>query len=145
MNLKEYKKAKATFMKKAQVVLAEEFKAFFAKNPQIDSLRWTQYTPYFNDGEECIFSRSEFDARVVLDKKSKNEVGTAEVISATETDDDGFIAGWDIDGDTPLGKTLGDFEETFASVDDVFKEAFGDHVQVVATRKGFKVEDYEHE
>ena len=39
----------------AEVVLKEITKAFFDKYPQAECLVWTQYTPYFNDGEECIF------------------------------------------------------------------------------------------
>ena len=33
----------------------ELFKSFFEENPEINSVQWTQYTPYFNDGEECVF------------------------------------------------------------------------------------------
>lgn len=29
---------------------------FVSNNPRIDALHWTQYTPYFNDGEPCVFS-----------------------------------------------------------------------------------------
>ncbi len=145
MDLKEYKKVKAKFMKEAQSVLAKEFKTFFTMHPDIDAVRWTQYTPHFNDGEPCEFGRHEFDARVIQ-KKGKDEIGTAELISATETDDEGFYEGWDIDGKTPLGKALSDLEDEFdGSVDDVFKEAFGDGVRVTATRKGFKVEEYDHD
>jgi hypothetical protein len=30
--------------------------AFFAVCPEIESVHWVQYTPYFNDGETCEFS-----------------------------------------------------------------------------------------
>jgi hypothetical protein len=30
-------------------------------------------------------------------------------------------------------------------MDDVFADVFGDHVKVIANRKGFVVKDYEHE
>ena len=29
---------------------------FFTECPDVDSVFWTQYTPYFNDGESCTFS-----------------------------------------------------------------------------------------
>lgn len=29
---------------------------FFRRNPDVHAIRWTQYTPYFNDGEACSFS-----------------------------------------------------------------------------------------
>lgn len=31
-------------------------KALFGKYPDLISFSWTQYTPYFNDGDECVFS-----------------------------------------------------------------------------------------
>ena len=36
--------------------IAEAFAPFFAANPNIDGIYWTQYTPYFNDGDPCEFS-----------------------------------------------------------------------------------------
>lgn len=32
------------------------FQELFAKYPRIGAVRWTQYTPHFNDGEPCVFS-----------------------------------------------------------------------------------------
>lgn len=29
-------------------------------DPRIEAVRWVQYTPYFNDGEPCVFSISEY-------------------------------------------------------------------------------------
>lgn len=31
------------------------FDEFFEKCPIIESIYWTQYTPYWNDGDECVF------------------------------------------------------------------------------------------
>jgi hypothetical protein len=31
-------------------------KDFFEKNSNIESIKWEQYTPFFNDGEDCFFS-----------------------------------------------------------------------------------------
>jgi hypothetical protein len=36
--------------------VAEYFRDAFAKFPKIVAVGWTQYTPYFNDGDECVFS-----------------------------------------------------------------------------------------
>lgn len=145
MDLKDYKKAKDKFMKGAQGALAKEFKVFFTKHPEIDGVRWTQYTPHFNDGDVCEFGRHEFGAKVTVLEKSKKELGTAELISAAETDEDGYYEGWDIDGKTPLGKAVSELDDTFSGVDDAFKAAFGDGVKVTATRTGFTVEDFDHD
>ena len=31
------------------------FKELFDKHPEVKSMQWAQYTPYFNDGEPCEF------------------------------------------------------------------------------------------
>lgn len=145
MNLKEFKKVKKDFMKDAQKVLAGEFKEFFDKYPEIDAIRWQQYTPHFNDGDACEFGRREFDVRV-QPNKTDPELGDAELIAGTETDDNGFYEGYGVDRGTPLGKALSKLENTLdEDCQDVFKAAFGDGVQVVATRKGFKVEETDHD
>src|SRR5688572_33247641 len=39
-----------------QSFLKEQFKNIFEEYPDLDRISWTQYTPYFNDGDECVFS-----------------------------------------------------------------------------------------
>lgn len=51
-----YKKVREEFVKKLEPQFAEVFASFFAENPNVGGVQWTQYTPYFNDGDECIFS-----------------------------------------------------------------------------------------
>lgn len=33
----------------------EQARELFQRIPEIEEFSWTQYTPYFNDGDECIF------------------------------------------------------------------------------------------
>jgi len=49
----EAKKAMETTAKSAFAEMAEEF---FEENPDIIAFGWTQYTPYWNDGDVCEFS-----------------------------------------------------------------------------------------
>lgn len=51
-----YKKVRADFVKQLEPQFAEVFASFFAENPNVGGVQWTQYTPYFNDGDECVFS-----------------------------------------------------------------------------------------
>jgi hypothetical protein len=41
--------------------IAEASASFFERNPGVHGFRWTQYTPYWMDGEECVFSANEPD------------------------------------------------------------------------------------
>ena len=39
----------------SQRLLNEGFAEIFEKYPKLLSFSWNQYTPYFNDGDECTF------------------------------------------------------------------------------------------
>lgn len=120
---------------------------------------WTQYTPYFNDGEECIFS-----------------AGTVWVARHEDVPDIGSYA-----LDVGFGGRLGEYEggnwqldETgcralvgaeykgpdqarydrcirlnnaieSGAFDDVLLAAFGDHAEITIRRDGITVEFYEHD
>ena len=47
------------FQTQAQNAFKEVVKEFFNTNTGINLVTWTQYTPYFNDGEACEFSVGE--------------------------------------------------------------------------------------
>jgi hypothetical protein len=49
----EYREAVDNITERDLVALTIDF---FLKNPNIASFTWDQYTPYFMDGEPCIFS-----------------------------------------------------------------------------------------
>ena len=44
------------FRKSATEKLKEFFVKFWEENPAIRAVTWTQYAPYFNDGDACVFS-----------------------------------------------------------------------------------------
>lgn len=44
------------FETKLQGMFKEIVTEFFNEAPEVGLVTWTQYTPYFNDGEECTFS-----------------------------------------------------------------------------------------
>ena len=47
--------ARKTMEETAKGLFIELSAELFANNPQLVSYSWTQYTPYFNDGDECVF------------------------------------------------------------------------------------------
>jgi hypothetical protein len=47
---------KAEMQENSKVLMKEAFREFFEKYDVVDNVFWTQYTPYFNDGESCEFS-----------------------------------------------------------------------------------------
>ena len=124
----------ATIKKEGRAALKAEFKAFFDANPTIKGIRWTQYTPHFNDGEPCTFSVGEFRYRF------------ADTAQTEGDSEDGFLDSYSnkISDDKKLGELLHVFEGA-VNDNDVLLSVFGDHVQVTATRKGFDVEEHDHD
>lgn len=132
-------KAQMDAMRKEAAGLAKPLLSKFVKdNPQVVSVKWTQYTPYFNDGDECVF-----------------RVHDPEFYFAGDDIEDEGKSVWRLDhkdyGPTDeqaspetraackaLAKSLGQME-------DVLKELFGDHVEVIVTSDGVEVEEYSHD
>lgn len=134
------------FQTTAQALFKETTKEFFEQNPLVNAIVWTQYTPYFNDGDTCEFS-----------------VGCATFTNATDPEN---ISWGEYEGDDENVWTHGadcysdgeilaevnidlcdSFDRMLQSreMEDVMKAMFGDHVQVIATRDGFEVEEYSHD
>lgn len=116
---------------------AEHSKGLFGKHPKLESFSWTQYTPYFNDGEECVFGVN----RENLDFKYGGE----------EYED---IGEWNLKPESSRYATFPeDFRPAAADVldfvgqfsEDDLREMFGDHKRVVVTAAGADAQDYDHE
>ena len=137
--IEEYNKAKQSFIEKGKVILKQAMKSYFEENPKIAAITWTQYTPFFNDGEPCTFRIGDLWPLTKSGLKAfKEDSGYGEEYSI----------GYEYDEDlTPEEIKLA---ETGAGniaqmPDDIFEDLFGDHVYVIATKKGFTVEEYEHD
>jgi hypothetical protein len=129
---------------KTKVVLKEGTKAIF-ENSKVTWIGWTQYTPYFNDGNECVFSVNEL------------YYGYDEDPSEVYSPYDGFHAGYRmyLDG-KPEHVSVEEFTSDFKEMkifsnaiesipSDVMRSAFGDHAFVIITKEGVQIIYYEHE
>lgn len=86
-------------MKELQGDFNEIIKLFFEECPKVQAVVWSQYTPYFNDGDECIFSVNEpyfitknFDRDDLLDPyeyEDDEEYGCLKIPS--------YVATWDLE------------------------------------------------
>lgn len=55
--LKKLKEAyKAALKDTAKDILKERVQEWFKQRPEAQFICWRQYTPYFNDGDPCVFS-----------------------------------------------------------------------------------------
>jgi hypothetical protein len=148
---KEMKALKSKMRKEGEVAMKEAFKELFDSHPVLDAVGWTQYTPYFNDGDTCTFSVNDMFPVFV---KTKEKVVLAEEQDEDEDCGSSEEEEWyDYEyGSKKMNKeqkaankALTSLVEELGDMDEIFYDIFGDHVRVRASRAGFKVTEYEHE
>lgn len=157
--LDEQRAIKATFQSKAQELFKKTTAEIFEKVPQLNAIRWTQYTPYFNDGDTCEFSVGDpyftnAEGDELEDLTSYGEYdGEGDHIWCAET--------YTLRSDSSYSQSTRDLAalthpqlialEKFAvliqseEMQDVMLAMFDDHVCVTATRDGFDVDEYSHD
>lgn len=154
--LKEFRKQKKEFSKKAQDALKVEFKNFFNKHESVKTIEWTQYTPYFNDGDECLFSvgAPSFYGDKNVDNDNSDPTDNCIVYNLRRVSNSRYDhnARKQLPAErslTPEEDSLlndaNDLKELIYELADDMKIMFGDHVSVVANREGFSVSEYEHD
>lgn len=133
----ELEQLKAKHLEKSKAMFTDVAKQLFEKHAVLQSFRWTQYTPYFNDGDECVFS-----ARV--DQPDMNGMDYY--------DDELYEKLTDSQGnprknfDENINNAYKDVQEFLSNIDEsILRDMFGDHVEVNVTRTGTEVEVYEHD
>lgn len=145
---KEMAELKKVYQKRAQEVFKTAFKQFFESNPEANVVGWSQYTPYFNDGDACIFQSKAAYAFVSNAKDYENISygsydGDDESVWVDDPDYGDYyeeaIPKSTVVHAAILRRMLGKIDDT------VFLEMFGDHVKVFATREGFDVQEYDHD
>jgi hypothetical protein len=124
------------FQEEAQEVVKPTLQEFMRAHPAIKAVGWSQYTPYFNDGDACTFRVNDLYA------------STKDERSDSLYDDDCWNELW---GEPPEGYTPEDWEalkelnKAMQGMEAELEAVFGDHVQVIVTAEGVEVEEHEHD
>ena len=135
--LNEYNKTKSIFSEKAISIIKNSIKNIFEKT-QVKAIYWTQYTPYFNDGEECIFGIHSILVSTNALSTFEDEEETSGIYDVNYLDKKVFID-YEIELISNLVKILQDED-----IVEVLKFSFGDHVSITATEEGISIQDYDH-
>ena len=168
-NLKEYADHKKRFIEKISASLNDAFREFFEKvGDEITCITWNQFTPYFNDGEACVFSVNDVYFSNVPPSQIDDITDWGEydgeldevfsvLISEIKSNERGFRV------KAPLGRgfrvktPLGLSQETIQAcidIDDVISDVymkeilesvFGDHVVVRVTKSGIHTSEIDHD
>ena len=134
------KKFQDEMRKKAEVAMKHFFKEYFDANPKVNAVYWTQYTPYFNDGDTCEFSVHEINMAYGFeaDKFDSDEIGGGYVSIYPEGTKD---LGWE--NETKILKPVTNLIRAIG--EDTMEKMFGDHALVIVTRDGVEVREYDHD
>ena len=148
------KKERDELRRKLQDAAKDHFKELaatvFVEHPVLQSFAWTQYTPYFNDGEECVFGAHTSNPHLKFGAQPVD--GEAE--EPEDEEDDYFydkrnykgsyaVPGFPNTPQEKAGCAVIDFLGTFDDAD--LKEMFGDHIKVTVSRSGVDVDEYSHD
>lgn len=124
---------------------------------------WRQYTPYFNDGDPCVFSTYGVWVRTVTDDKDPDDEDISDSLSVEYGHPSlgeiqwgyssgsyesrvRFVKGYEGPDQARLERCLA-FNDAIegGSFDDVLLEAFGDHAEIRVKRDGITVEFFTHD
>lgn len=152
-------------MKRLRDEARSKVKNFFIKGmdiifdtyPEVKSVSWTQYTPYFNDGEPCEFwcNSGDFGVNGFSDYSDEGEFEDSIDVFA-----DGEVSNYEWNRDengrattkiynnpearsVKIYKAISGFMEQLD--DDDFKTMFGDHVEVTVRKGEITIDEYEHD
>lgn len=170
MNLEQYIEERNKFLeikneltsrieKYGQLIFRDFFDEYFKKYDFVENVSWTQYTPYFNDGEPCVFSVNTYDYEINVDDE-KDSLRLDEYISnnkdrfyryCQELSEEGKNIFPSHEAYSSAYNDLNNFMKIFE--EEHFQLIFGDHSRVVVkkTKLGdtivadIEVEEYEHD
>ena len=118
---KKIKTSREAFVTEGRLLIGELLRDFMNKYPD-RKFEWTQYTPYFNDGDACYFS-----IHCVYGFDSEGD-------EVDEYDD------------VPEAKPLGQLSKIINTVDsDIMEELYGDHVTVTLEKGTIRTEECDHD
>lgn len=160
--IEEQRALTAKFQSEAQAMFKETMKEFFDKNPGITALKWSQYTPYFNDGDTCVFRVND----VYYTNAPADELDNVTTWGEYEGEDESVWVTHNIAYVLTSGSKY--YEDEVAKIhaaggvevescelidkmiqssemEDIMREMFGDHVVITATRDGFDVNEHHHD
>lgn len=168
---KDMENSKNFFVRQGEKLFKEAVRELFKEHPKLQSFSWDEYTPHFNDGDECVFSVY-FDSLRINDEEEPECVYTLEnlnkllsnkkkseariIMELADTSKDK----WEIerlksDLETLKTRDPEQVAETYkmkksvydllSNIDDsVYQEMFGEGT-VIVTREGITVEECEHD
>lgn len=135
-------------------LMREHFNKFFAENPTVKRISWTQYAPHFNDGEPCEFDVNEvYFSWLTADEEELHlrELDNQGILYETYKYDsptwtymggEAAIEKWD----TNVHPALVAMDTLIHSIpEEIMKDVFGLDSEIIITPEAINIEDYSSE
>lgn len=143
-----YQKQKEEASAKFKEAFEAFIKDFFTLVPTVKRVTWTQYTPYFNDGDACTFGVNEpYFYNFVEDEDFEDYENDGEISEKGQWE----ISSWYLREPEKYGLTTDDkkimefLNEVITSNEDFMYDIFGDHQKIVLTADGVESDYYDHD
>ena len=127
-------------------------KELFQTFPELKSIGWKQYTPYFNDGDTCTFSANtdciSINGEYVDDSNWVSETNITNYGNWNRDKKvyEGRTEVPNLDYDSELVKGCDEISEFLRNFEnDFYITRFGDHAQITVTKDGVDVDEYDHD
>jgi len=138
----EIEELKKTYKEKAKAALLNDvFPGFFKSHPEIKAVYWCQYTPYFNDGDPCVFNVGEVCLSNIEDFESNDNFD-----GYYESYIDGKYT-WELD-DKKLETDFSVVAAFISSNKNLMLDLYGDHSTIVIHNSDpieASVSEYDHD
>lgn len=145
--LEDQKQIQNKFQEECKVLLNELVKGYFEKYPALKIITWAQYSPYFNDGDPCVFNVREpafsttDDVTPYGDYDGESKLPESGWIYSEYNTTNGSNITEEMEKDF---KVFSSFIQD-KNVERVLESMFGDGVQVVCTKDGIESRDHYHD
>ena len=148
----EIKKIQDELKQRSADIFESSFKKIFEDNPNLESFSWSQYTPYFNDGDTCYFSAhtdyiyvndelvddSDWYHSINIKSYGKYNSVTKKFEGRVEEPNPNF--------DAKMSESVNQIVQILNLFDDDFYlQQFGDHMHVKVTRDGIHTSECDHD
>lgn len=137
----ELKTLREEIKEKSKIIFKEASAELFKQHPTLKEFSWTQYTPYFNDGDACNFGVHNDEISFTTDDGEEEYWSGGGHYS---TKDGRYVH-------VPAGDTshnragLSALEFLHHFDKDDYEALFGDHVRVVVTKDGVTAQECSHD
>jgi len=143
----EMQKLKKEMLEESNRIFTELTKDIFVEHPKVKSFSWSQYTPYFNDGDTCYFSVNNdyisINGEPVDESNwiSETKITNYGTWNREKREYEGRTEVANLDYDPDLAKAADEIREFLRNFDDDFYlQQFGD-AEVTITADGVSIDD----